>query len=179
MAVNHEPTLSKQTIYDGKIFNVELHEVELPDGNASKREVVKHPGAVAVVGMTDDGKIPLVRQFRKATEEFLLEIPAGKREAGEEAISTAVRELKEETGYTAGHLEEIAQLYTSPGFANELISIYIASDLQVGVPQTEADEFLTVEEWTLEEIRAGLNKQSFRDAKTAFAVQTLLARANS
>lgn len=176
MSVHDEPTLNKETIYEGKIIDVELHEVELPNGKTSTREVVKHPGAVAVIGITDEGKIPLVSQYRKATEEMLLEIPAGKREKGEEPKTTAARELQEETGYRSAHLREIAQFYTSPGFADELISVYLASGLQAGPSQTEEDEFLNVEEWTLSDVRAALLERSFRDAKTAFAIQSLLIR---
>ncbi|SDI30563.1 NUDIX hydrolase [Natribacillus halophilus] len=176
MSSSHEPTIQKETLYQGKIIDVEVHDVELPDGKTSKREVVKHPGAVAVIGVNEDGKIPLVRQFRKATEEFLLEIPAGKREAEEEAKITAARELQEETGYTAGHLQEMACFYTSPGFADELIHLYLATDLRAGRSQTEADEFLSVEEWTIAEARSALREGSWRDAKTAFAIQSLVAK---
>ncbi|QQK75950.1 NUDIX hydrolase [Salicibibacter cibarius] len=176
MSAHDEPTLNKKNIYTGKIIDVQLHEVELPDGKTSTREVVKHPGAVAVIGLTDEEKIPLVRQFRKAPEEMLLEIPAGKREKGEEPITTAVRELQEETGYKAAHLHEIAQFYTSPGFADELISVFLATGLQAGPSQTEADEFLSVEEWTLSDARAALRERRLRDAKTAFAIQALLLR---
>ncbi|AXF54824.1 NUDIX hydrolase [Salicibibacter kimchii] len=176
MSVHDEPTLNKKIIYEGKIIDVELHEVELPNGKTSMREVVKHPGAVAVIGITDEEKIPLVRQFRKATEEMLLEIPAGKREEGEEAKTTAERELQEETGYRPAHLHEIARFYTSPGFADEWISVYLATGLQAGAPQTEADEFLSVEEWTLADARVALREGKWRDAKTAFAIQALLLR---
>ncbi|QQK79801.1 NUDIX hydrolase [Salicibibacter cibi] len=176
MSVHDEPTLNKETIYEGKIIDVELHEVKLPNGKTSMRELVKHPGAVAVIGITDEEKIPLVRQFRKATEEMLLEIPAGKREKGEEPKTTAERELQEETGYKAAHMHEIAQFYTSPGFADELVSVYLAVGLQAGMPRTEADEFLSVEEWTLNDAGAALREGRLRDAKTAFAIQALLLR---
>ncbi|MEH7664858.1 NUDIX hydrolase, partial [Bacillus velezensis] len=95
-----EKTLAKKKLYDGKVIDLYLEDVELPNGKTSKREIVKHPGAVAVLAVTEEGKIILVNQFRKPLERTIVEIPAGKLEEGEEPEHTALRELEEETGYT-------------------------------------------------------------------------------
>ena len=97
-----EKTLSSKTIYDGKIISLRLEEVELPDGNRAKRELVQHPGAVALIPITSEGNLILVKQFRKSLNRTLVEIPAGRIEIGEDPRVTAIRELEEETGYGAG-----------------------------------------------------------------------------
>ena len=95
-----EKTIATEKIFEGKVINVQVDTVKLPNGNESKRELVKHPGAVAVIAVTNDDKLVLVRQFRKPLEKTILEIPAGKIDPGEEPIKTAASELKEETGYS-------------------------------------------------------------------------------
>ncbi|MEC1961090.1 ADP-ribose pyrophosphatase, partial [Bacillus subtilis] len=114
-----EKTIAKEQIFSGKVIDLYVEDVELPNGKASKREIVKHPGAVAVLAVTDEGKIIMVKQFRKPLERTIVEIPAGKLEKGEEPEYTALREPEEETGYTAKKLTKITAFYTSPGFADE------------------------------------------------------------
>ncbi len=130
MANFEEKTLESKLIYKGKVIQLELEQVELPDGKQSTRELVRHPGAVAVIATTEEGKIILVEQYRKALEKSIVEIPAGKMEKGEDPKQTAWRELYEETGYQAGSLELLTSFYTSPGFADEIIYIYEASELK-------------------------------------------------
>src|SRR5690625_4619812 len=125
----YEKTIQTKSIFNGKIINVQVDKVELPDGNFSTREIVKHPGAVAIIPITDDGKIIFVEQYRKPLERPLIEIPAGKIEVNEAPKITAVRELEEETGYTTDVLEHITSFYTSPGFADEIIHIYYTEQL--------------------------------------------------
>ena len=103
--------------------------MELPDGNKAKRELIKHPGAVAIIPITKEGKLILVEQYRKALERTLIEIPAGKIEPGEAPEVTAVRELEEETGYGAKDFTYLQSFATSPGFADEVIHLYLARDL--------------------------------------------------
>lgn len=110
-----EKTLAKKKLYDGKVIDLYLEDVELPNGKTSKREIVKHPGAVAVLAVTEEGKIILVNQFRKPLERTIVEIPAGKLEKGEEPEHTALRELEEETGYTAETLTKITAFIHHPG----------------------------------------------------------------
>ena len=121
-----EKTMKSERIYEGKIVNLRVDTVELPDKKYSKREIVEHPGAVGIVPITEDGKIILVKQFRKAVEKPLLEIPAGKIEINEEPKETALRELFEETGYYSNNMEYIIEFYTSPGFSNEKIYLFLA-----------------------------------------------------
>src|SRR5690606_11650949 len=113
-----ERTVHTETIYDGKIIRLEIDDVILPDGKPAKRELVRHPGAVALIPITDDGKLVMVEQYRKALGTTLLEVPAGKLEPGEAPEVTARRELEEETGYACGNLELVTTFATSPGFAD-------------------------------------------------------------
>lgn len=170
-----EKTLSSQKIFTGKVISLQVDEVELPDGKTSKREIIKHPGAVAVIAITDDGKIVMVEQYRKAMERSLVEIPAGKLEPGEEPLKTAKRELEEETGYVCERMEHVISFYTSPGFADELVHVYVAHQLskKEDAASLDEDEFVEVIELTLEEAQQYIVEEKIYDAKTAYAVQYL------
>lgn len=174
----HEETVARKTIYSGKIIDVYLDEVRLPDGKQAKREIVKHPGAVAVIPITNEGKIVMVRQFRKALERHLVEIPAGKLEKGEAPETTAKRELEEETGLECDSLTPIMSFYTSPGFADEIIHLYLAEGLRQLEEKAslDEDEFVDVIEVTLEEAQQLIADQEIYDAKTVYAVQYLLLK---
>ena len=167
-----EKTLSSKTIYDGKIISLRLEEVELPDGNRAKRELVQHPGAVALIPITNEGKLILVKQFRKSLNRTLVEIPAGRIEIGEDPRVTAIRELEEETGYGAGKVTYIQSFATSPGFANEIIHLYLAEDLyEIENPAAgDEDEFIELLEVTINEAEQLVASGEIYDAKTAFAV---------
>ncbi len=170
-----ETTLNSKEIFKGRIIDVYLEEVELPNGKTSTREIVKHPGAVAIIALTKDNKIVLVEQFRKPLERTLVEIPAGKVEKGEDPETTAKRELEEETGYTCEKLEPLISFYTSPGFADELVHLFIARDLVKlsEAAELDEDEFVEVMEVTMEEAQKLVESKRIYDAKTAFAVQYL------
>ncbi|MBO1514688.1 NUDIX hydrolase [Metabacillus bambusae] len=170
-----ETTLSSKEIFKGRIIDLYVEEVELPNGKTSTREIVKHPGAVAVIAVTPENKILMVEQFRKPLGRTLVEIPAGKLEKGEQPESTAKRELEEETGYTCGSLQPLISFYTSPGFADELVHLFIAENLEklTVAAELDEDEFLDVMEVTLEEAEAMIQNKRIYDAKTAFAVQYL------
>ncbi|MGA8941787.1 MAG: NUDIX hydrolase [Thermoactinomyces sp.] len=165
-----EKTVSTKKIFEGKVIQVQVDEVRLPNGHLSKREIVRHPGAVAVVAVTDENKLVLVRQFRKPLEKTILEIPAGKLEKNEDPRNCAKRELEEETGYTAAQLEKIASFYTSPGFADEEIHLYRATGLQKGRKCLDEDEFVELAELTLEECFKCVETGEICDAKTMFAL---------
>lgn len=167
-----EKTLSSKTIYDGKIISLRLEEVELPDGNRAKRELVQHPGAVALIPITSEGNLILVKQFRKSLNRTLVEIPAGRIEIGEDPRVTAIRELEEETGYGAGKVTYIQSFATSPGFANEIIHLYLAEDLyEIENPAAgDEDEFIELLEVTINEAEQLVASGDIYDAKTAFAV---------
>lgn len=170
-----EKTLNIEKIFTGKVISLQVEDVELPNGNKSKREVVKHPGAVAVLALTDDGKIVMVEQYRKALEKTIVEIPAGKLEAGEDPKDCAMRELEEETGYGCEEMEWLISFYTSPGFADEIIHLYIAKGIKKkeNAASPDEDEFVNLLELTLEEAEQYIKDQKIYDAKTAFAVQYL------
>ncbi|MDX8359728.1 MULTISPECIES: NUDIX hydrolase [Bacillaceae] len=175
--MNHlkEKTIKKNKLFTGKIIDLYVEDVELPNGKTSKREIVKHPGAVAVIAVTSENKIVMVQQYRKPLERVLVEIPAGKLEQGEEPIETAKRELEEETGYTAHKLTHLTSFYTSPGFADELVHLYVAEGLiKLEIKaQLDEDEFVDVIELTLDEALAYMSEKRIYDAKTAYAVQHL------
>ncbi|WP_163537710.1 NUDIX hydrolase [Gracilibacillus sp. YIM 98692] len=167
-----EKTIHSEHIFEGRVIRLQVDDVTLPDGNQSKREIVKHPGAVAIIPKTKDNKIVFVKQYRKPLEKTLIEIPAGKLEDGESPKVTALRELEEETGYTTKQLTYITSFYTSPGFADEIIYLYETSDLKelVEAQSLDEDEFVELVELTLEEAEEKVLTQEIHDAKTAYAI---------
>lgn len=173
-----EKTLAKKEIFKGRVIDLQVEEVQLPNGKTSTREVIKHPGAVAVIALTVDHKLVMVKQYRKAMDRVLVEIPAGKLEKGEEPIVTAKRELEEETGYTCKELKHIISFYTSPGFADELVHLYTAEKLEVMETKAslDEDEFVEVIETSIEEALQMIQTNEIYDAKTAYAVQYLQLR---
>lgn len=170
-----EKTIKKETIYEGKVIDLYIEEVELPNGKQGTREIIKHPGAVAILALTADNKIVMVQQFRKALEKVIVEIPAGKLEKGEEPIETAKRELEEETGYICETLSPLISFYTSPGFADELVHVYLATGLskKENPASLDEDEFVDVLEIAVEEAVSYIKEQKIHDAKTAYAIQYL------
>ncbi|MFC0230075.1 NUDIX domain-containing protein [Bhargavaea ullalensis] len=167
-----EKTIGTRTIYQGKIITVELDDVILPDGKSAKRELVRHPGAVAVIPILEDGRIVLVEQYRKALGKAMLEVPAGKLEPGEAPEVTARRELEEETGYACDELIAVTSFATSPGFADEVVHVFAAKGLNaVENPlQGDEDEFVELHEVTLEEAEEMVADGRIFDAKTAFSI---------
>lgn len=139
-----ETLVDSQMIFDGRLIQVRVDNVRLPDGSVHRREVVHHPGAVAIVPVLPDGDLVLVRQYRHAVERETLELPAGTRELGEEPLHTAIRELREETGYHAESMTELVRFFVSPGWADEELVVYLASDIVAGQDQPESDEDLSV-----------------------------------
>lgn len=167
-----EKTIATENIYDGKVVKLQVDDVILPDGKMAKRELIKHPGAVAIIPITKDKKIVFVEQYRKPLEKSLVEIPAGKLEKGEHPEITAVRELKEETGYTTNKLEFVTSFYTSPGFADELMYMYITDQLEPlrNSVAGDDDEFVAILELSLEEAKQYVKEQRIHDAKTNYAI---------
>lgn len=166
-----EKTIQTEQKFKGRIITLQVDDVELPNGKTGKREIVKHPGAVAVIAITEDKKIILVEQYRKALELSIIEIPAGKIEPNEAPELTALRELEEETGYTTNKLQYIQSFATSPGFADEIIHLYLAENI-VKVEEKadlDEDEFVELMHVSLEEMESMITKKQIYDAKTAFA----------
>lgn len=167
-----EKTIHSEPIFKGKVISLKVDNVILPNGKESKREIVNHPGAVAIIPITDEGKIILVEQYRKALERSIIEIPAGKLEQGESPELTARRELEEETGFGCHELTYVQSFATSPGFADEIIHLYVAKQLYKIEEKAELDEdeFVSLMEVSLEEAEQMVREQQIFDAKTAFAV---------
>jgi ADP-ribose pyrophosphatase len=165
-----EPTVSTETVFEGKIVSLQIDTVTLPNGKRATREIIRHPGAVAVLAITNEGRVLLVRQFRKPCNRILIEIPAGKLEPGEDPAECAKRELLEETGYRAAEWRHLHSMYTSPGFADELIHLYAATGLEKGVQQLDADEFLDLMEADRSEVKRFLASGDAADAKTIAAL---------
>src|SRR5690625_4890985 len=167
-----EKTLRTEKIFDGKIISLQVDDVLLPNDQTSQREIVKHSGAVAIIPMTSDRKIVFVEQYRKPLEKSIVEIPAGKLERGEHPEVTAIRELEEETGYTTDHLTFVTSFYTSPGFADELMYMYLADELKPleQLILGDEDEFVEKVMLTLDEAKRYMEEKRIQDAKTAYAL---------
>ncbi|WP_420849562.1 NUDIX domain-containing protein [Paenibacillus montanisoli] len=164
-----EKTIKTEPIFEGRIISLQVDTVELPDGKTATREIVRHPGAAAVLALIED-KMLVVEQYRKPMEKFQVEIPAGKLDAGEDPMVAAARELEEETGYRAGKLRPLSAFYTSPGFADEKLYIYIAEDLVKGESSPDEDEYLAVEAITFDQAQQYMKEERISDAKTILAV---------
>lgn len=165
-----EKTMKSEKIYEGKIVNLRIDTVELPDKKYSKREIIENPGAVGIIPITDDDCLILVKQFRKPVEKFLLEIPAGKLEVNEEPRETAVREFKEETGYDSGKMEYLLEFYTSPGFSNEKVHLFLATELTEGTPCPDIGEFLEVVKVSVVDLLKMVERGEIVDSKTIIGI---------
>lgn len=161
-----EKPLTEDVAWTGRIFNVDRLRVELPDGRVALRDVVRHPGAVAVVALTEDGRICLVRQYRTALGRVTVEIPAGKLAPGEDPLECASRELLEETGMSAEKIAFLTTIATSDGFTDELIHVYMATGLTFTRSNPDADEFINVDLVPLEELVDAVLDGRIEDAKT-------------
>lgn len=166
----HEKTVNKRTVYEGRILDVEIQDVEMADGRPALREIVRHGGAVAVLARAPDGRFILVRQFRKPVEQILLEVVAGNREPGEEAEACARRELEEETGYRAARIRRLGVIYPSPGYVDERIEVFYA-DAEPGKGEHRPDEDEHLEAIFMEraEIVEKIRRNEVPDSKTLAA----------
>jgi ADP-ribose pyrophosphatase len=160
---------STRTVYDGKLFDVTVERWGEHD-----REIVEHPGAVAIVAVDDAGKVALVRQRREAVREHLLELPAGTLEEGESPLESARRELEEETGLTGGTWRELGGFYTTPGFCRERMHVFAAEGVQAGDAKPEEDEELELVHWDVREIGERIGE--LEDAKTIAGLLLYLSR---
>lgn len=168
-----EKKLSSEEIFDGVAIHLFRDEILLPNGNKGVREVIRHPGAVCVVPVTDDGNVIFVNQFRYAFNKVTLEVPAGKLEKGEDPLEAAMRELSEETGLSAKNVVYLGELYTTPALIDEVIHMYLATDLVKGEQHLDEDEFINTLEMPLSEAVEKVMNGEIKDAKT----QTILLKA--
>jgi len=155
-------------VFRGKVFDIKLEEIEYnKTGNKGKREVVLHPGGAVVVPVTSDRNIIFVRQYRYPFDTVMTELPAGKLDKGEDPLKCASRELTEETGYTSGNIKELGKIFTSPGFCNEVLHIYSATDLIPGEhAREEGEEGMEIIELSLSEAEEKIRTGEIVDAKT-------------
>ena len=160
-----------KNIFTGKVLTLNIDTVTLPNGVTIDLEIVRHPGAAAVVPLKDNGTVVLIKQLRHAAGGFIYEIPAGKLDRGEDPLHCAARELEEEVGYIAGRLERLTSILTAPGFTDEVIHIYKATGLTAGRQQLDRDEILEVLEISLEEALKMIEAGTIRDAKTIVGLQ--------
>lgn len=167
-----EKTIQTTEIYNGRVVKLRVDDVILPDGNTSKREILTHQGASAIIAITKENKIVFVKQYRKAIEQILLEIPAGLIDHGESPEETAIRELEEETGYTTDQISFVTSFYVTPGYTNEIINIYFTKHLKLltETKSNDDDEFVEVVELTLAEVKTYMRDHQIHDAKTNYAI---------
>ena len=169
------PLLSKKRVYTGRRISVDLDEVRFPDGSVGKLEMVRHPGASAVIPFLDpldapDPRIILIRQYRWAAEQVLWEVPAGTLDKGEAPADCAHRELREEAGVEATELRHLVTMFTTPGFTDEQIHLYAATGLTTVPTAHEADEFIETHEIRWSEVGGMIRDGRIRDGKTMAAL---------
>ena len=165
-----EKTIRSELVYKGPVFNVRKHIVEARGGEAV-RDVVEHVGGAIMVAVTPEGKVLMERQFRKPLEKEFLELPAGKADPNEDPIVTATRELKEETGYTAGNVRYLCRFYPSVGFSEEVLYLYLCTDLTEGETDFDENEALDIEKWDIDELHEMVMRGEIDDAKTLIAIE--------
>lgn len=167
--------IKAERIYSGRVLNLDADTVGFPDGSTGLLEMIRHPGASAVLPFLDepsdqDPRVVLIRQFRHATNGFIYEIPAGRLDAGERPEACAARELAEETGYRAARLHHLTTVYTTPGFTDERIHLFQATGLEAGTHQREADEFLELHQFHWSEVLELVRTGQIVDGKTLAAI---------
>ncbi len=164
-----ERKLSSEVKFDGKLIQV-TYDIADVNGKEAWREVVHHPGASAVVAIDEDNRIIMEKQFRYALNDYLLEIPAGKLDKGEDPLVCAKRELEEETGIIASEWISLGTIATSPGFCNEVIHLFVAKGLSKGEIHWDEDEYVEVERYTFDELLQRIQEEKIKDSKTLSAL---------
>lgn len=165
-----EKITGKRKVYKGNIIDVEIFDVELPNGKKATRDVVVHPGATVVIPVNEKGELYLVKQFRTPVGETMLELPAGKLDPGENPEECAKRELREETGLKSENIKHLISINTTPGFSNEVLHMYAATGLKEGESSTDEDEFLTTEKIHVEKLLEMVLNHEITDAKTIIGI---------
>ena len=161
-----EKTIASERIYQGTLVNLRIDTVKLPSGNTKRREIVEHGDVVVIIAIDSDNNVLLVNQFRKPVERALLEVPAGCIEPGESPSETALRELQEETGYTAAKIEKIGGFYSSPGFCTEYLHLYLATDLHASELEADEDEVIELVRVPLSQTPGLIKSGQICDAKS-------------
>ena len=173
---NEVQRLDRREVYRGRILTLEVDRVIEPSGVEVEREVVRHAGAAVILAETAEGRLVLVRQYRYAVNDFLWEIPAGHIAPGESPDETARRELAEETGFHPNRLEKLATFFPSPGFSDEAMHLFFATDLEERSASPDEDESIEVGQFTLDEATSLFSRGDLRDGKTILGLMLLRAR---
>jgi ADP-ribose pyrophosphatase len=173
--MEHIERINRELMYKGSILTMYKDTIKTPDGNTAEWDFIEHHGAAAVVPVTDDGKILLVRQYRNSLDRYTLEIPAGGLNGEDEPTKTAAaRELEEETGYASDNLEFLVSIVTAIAFCNEFIDIYVATNLKKTQQHLDEDEYIDVESYTQQEIKEMIYGGKIKDSKTVAAIMAYL-----
>ena len=167
-----EKTIKSERIYEGAIINLRRDEVTVQKGT-SKREIIEHNGGAVLAAVTDEGKLVMVRQYRKAAGRVMLEVPAGKIDPGESPEEAAKRELKEETGYTAENIKFLMQFYPSVGYSEEILYLYLCRELTPGETNFDENEAIDIEEYEVNKLYKMAMEGALQDAKTILAILTV------
>lgn len=171
-----EKKIDGEVIYEGKVITVLRDKVICPNNKEAYREVIKHSGGSAILCITEDNKVLLIKQFRYVYNEILYEIPAGKLEKGENPYDAALRELEEETGYKTDNLESLGIIYPTCGYTNEKINLYLAKNIKPGVKHLDEDEFIEPIYIPLNDVKKMILNNEIKDAKTICALSNYLLK---
>ena len=174
-----EPTIESKDIYQGRIIKLRVDTVQLPSGRTTTREIVEHEDAVCVVPIDENNNVLMVRQYRKAAQLNLLEVPAGGVEAGETPDETVLRELQEEVSVTSGSLRRLSGFWVSPGWATEFMHAYLATDLTPASLPADDDEYISVERVPLDSIPGLIESGEIQDSKSVASLLLALRVLNS
>lgn len=172
--MKRERTISSHRVFEGKILKLRVDTVELPDGRTSRREIVEHRGAVVIAAVDSNRNVLLVRQFRKAVEDELLELPAGTLDPGETPEACALREIQEETGFKAGKLESLGGFYSAPGFLTEYLHLFLATELEPSPRAADEDEDIELVTTHLSQVPRLIAAGEIRDAKSVAGLLRVL-----
>ena len=161
-----EKTIDKKTVFEGKVFDVEIKKITTPEGKESFREIVIHHGGACILPIDDEGNCYLVKQFRSPFETIMLEAPAGKIEEGEDPLTCAAREITEETGHIAGNIESVGAIAATPGYCSEIISLFIGTGLEYKGGTPDENEYISTVKMPLKEAVEMEDSGTIKDAKT-------------
>lgn len=165
-----EKTIQEERKYTGNIISVNKATVILPNGKQTTRDIVRHPGASVIVPITEDGQLLLVEQYRKPCDMVSLELPAGKLDAGEPPENCAKRELREETGYIAGNIQKVMSIHSTPGFSDEVLHMYVATQLSESSSCPDEDEFISCSRYAIPDCIRMIQEGKITDAKTIIGI---------
>ena len=161
-----EKTIGRETVFEGKVFDVEIKKIITPEGRESTREIVKHHGGACILPVDSEGNRYLVKQFRSPFEKVMLEAPAGKIEEGEDPLCCASREITEETGFVAGNIEKVGAITATPGYCSEVITLYIGTELDSGNANPDQNEYIATVKMPLKDAVRMADDGEIEDSKT-------------